>query len=149
VYFSNAFRPLAKTDLDAIDETALIVAQAQKLSAAQEARLIFVFVPDKYRVLHDFCQFPQESECPNWTMNDMPERMEKAVRAASPDAGYLDLTPSLVKAARSGLLTHYSDDEHWSPEGHKVAAESIRDYLHSLVVSVNTAVAKDSGALPR
>jgi hypothetical protein len=149
VYFPNSFPPLSKTDLGAIDETALIVAQAQKLSSAQGARLIFVFVPDKYRVLHEFCQFPQESECRNWTMNDMPERMDRALRAISPDVAYLDLTSSLVKAVRSGLLTHYSDDEHWSPEGHKVAAEAIRDYLHSSVVSANTAVAKNSGVLPR
>jgi hypothetical protein len=131
-YFISRSLPLTKQDLGAIDETAQIIAEAHGLCAAQGARLLFVFVPDKFRVLHEFCRFPKESECRNWPMNDMPERMEKAVRSISPDIGYLDLTSKLVDAARRGVLPYYSDDEHWSPEGHEIAAATINGYLSSM-----------------
>jgi hypothetical protein len=64
-------------------------------------------------------------------MNDMPERIQKAVRSISPDIGYLDLTSKLVDTVKSGMLPNYSDDEHWSPEGHKVAAEAINAFIVS------------------
>lgn len=131
VYFPSRFLPLTKQDLGAIDETAQIIAEAHKLSAAQGARLIFVFVPDKFRVLHEFCKFSQESECRNWSMNDLPVRLEKAVRSISPEIGYLDLTPKLVDTTKRGVLPYYSDDVHWSPVGHKVAADEINSYLFS------------------
>jgi hypothetical protein len=130
-YFITRSLPLTKQNLGAIDETAQIIAEAHRLSEAQGARLIFVFVPDKFRVLHEFCKFSQESECRYWPMNDMPVRVEKAVRSISPDIGYLDLTSKLVDTARTGVLPYYSDDEHWSPVGHKVAADAINSYLSS------------------
>jgi hypothetical protein len=131
LYFTYRCAPLTKEDLSAIEETKRIIATAYKLCAAQGARLIFVFVPDKFRVFHSYCQFPPESECRSWPMNDMPERIQKAVRSISPDIGYLDLTSKLVDTVKSGMLPNYSDDEHWSPEGHKVAAEAINAFIVS------------------
>jgi hypothetical protein len=131
LYFTTRALPFSKQDLDAIDETTRIIADAHNLCAAQGARLIFVFVPEKFRVFHAFCQFPQGSECPNWVVNDMPERFQKAVPSVSSDIGYLDLTPSLVDATKRGAVPYYPDDDHWSPEGHKIAAEAINDYLLS------------------
>lgn len=131
VYFPYAFQALEKADFRAVARTAQIVAGAQKLCAAQNARLIFVFVPDKFRVLHQFCRFPTASECARWPMNDLSERLETVLRSTSPAIGYLDLTPHLVSAASLGLLPYYSDDEHWSPEGHRIAAQAIAAYLSS------------------
>jgi len=131
IYFPNEARPLSKQDLGAIDETAHILAEAHDLSTAQGARLIVVFVPEKFRVFQPFCRFPQESQCRGWALNDLPERFGEAVRSISSDIGYLDLTPSLRDAARKGAVTYYPDDDHWSPEGHKVAAVAINRYLSS------------------
>lgn len=129
VYFTFTAHPLTGNDLKAVDGTAGIIAEAYKLSAARGARFLFVFAPDKFRVYHDFCQFPAQSECPQWTVNDLPERMRRSVAAIAPGAGYLDLTPALVDAAKHGMLPYYSDDIHWTPEGHQVAAEAIAQYL--------------------
>jgi hypothetical protein len=131
MYFTDRAKPLTVQNLAAIDCTARIVGEAHNLCAAQGARLIFVFVPEKFRVFHASCQFPQESECRNWVVNDMPERFQKAVPSISTDIGYLDLTPSLVEATKRGTVPYYPDDDHWSPEGHKIAAEAINDYLLS------------------
>jgi hypothetical protein len=85
----------------------------------------------KFRVFHSFCRFPQESKCRDRVVSDLPERLQKAVGSISSEIGYLDLTPALMDAVKGGTLPCYPDDEHWSPEGHKVAAETINDYLIS------------------
>jgi SGNH hydrolase-like domain, acetyltransferase AlgX len=88
-----------------------------------------LFVPTEFRVLHDLCQFADNSECRNWALPDMPERLQRALQAISPQIGYLDLTPYLVEAARTAEFPYYRDDEHWTPAGHKVAAETMSHYL--------------------
>lgn len=129
IYFSTSVHPLSKQNLAAMDETAHILAEANSLSAAQGARLIVVFVPEKFRVFQPFCKFPPQSECRNWAPNDLPERLGSAARSISSEIEYLDLTPSLVDAAKKGEVPYYPDDDHWSPEGHKIAAEAINRYL--------------------
>lgn len=129
MYFSTSAHPLTKQNLAAVDETAKILSEANQLSVAQGARLIVVFVPEKFRIFHPFCRFPPQSECRKWTPNDLPERLGNAVRSMSSEVEYLDLTPSLIDAARKGEVPYYPDDDHWSPEGHKIAAEAINRYL--------------------
>ena len=131
VYFGYSSNSLSKDDLSALDETARTLTVAHRLCAAQGARLIVVFVPDKFRVFHAFCQFPGESECRNWGVNDLPERLQKAVESISSEVGYLDLTPNLVNELKTEALPYYPDDEHWSPQGHKNAAGAINNYLLS------------------
>ena len=129
-YFGYRAKPLTQEELKALDETSRTIATAYKLCTAQGIKLIFVFVPTKFRVMHDLCQFSDSSECRNWVLPDMPERLESALHSISPAIGYLDLTPYLVEAAKTGALPYYRDDEHWTPEGHKVAAEVISRYLN-------------------
>jgi len=112
-----------------MDEVVRVIMKAQELATAQGARLLFVFAPEKFRVYREFCQFPPESESAHWTVSDLPVRLRKALNEVSPGIGYLDLTPSLVAAARNGALPYYTDDVHWSPVGHRVAAEAISTYL--------------------
>jgi hypothetical protein len=132
MYFLSRAGPLTAKDLSAIDETAHILAEANKLSREQGARLVFVFAPDKFRVFHEFCSFPEASECRNWAVNDLPERLRKAVASIAPDIGYVDLTPNLVDAVKRGEVPYYPDDAHWSPEGHKIAADAINNYFLSM-----------------
>ena len=131
LYFMYPAPPLTQENLSALDETAATIGTAHKLCAAQGARLILVYVPTKFSVFHSFCRFPQESKCRDWVVSDLPDRLQKALGSISPEVGYLDLTPALMNAVKTGTLPYYPDDEHWSPEGHKVAAEAINDYLIS------------------
>jgi hypothetical protein len=131
VYFGYSSNSLSKDDLSALDETVRTLTIAHLLCAAQGARLMVVFVPDKFRVFRRFCQFPEASECRNWGINDLPERLQKAVGSISSEVGFLDLTPNLVNGVKTEGLPYYPDDEHWSPQGHKIAAEAINSYLLS------------------
>jgi hypothetical protein len=114
-----------------IEKTKNIVRTAYDLSAAHGARFIFVFIPDKFRALHEFCQFPAESACRNWTVNDLPERMRETIGSIASDIGFLDLTPKLAAAVKGGATPYYPDDEHWEPAGHRIAAEAINSYMGS------------------
>jgi lysophospholipase L1-like esterase len=129
--YAAAAEPLTGDRPDAIRQTADIVADASHLGNAQNARTIFVFVPDKFRILHDFCKFPAASECRNWVPNNLPEQMRIAVLSAVPGIGYVDLTSSMVDATKTGVLPYYTDDIHLSPDGHRIAAEAINNYLNS------------------
>lgn len=112
-----------------LDETARSLQAAANLCAAQGCHVIFVYAPDKFRVLHDFCNFPPESNWRNCTLNDLPERLARIMESISPGVGYLDLTPALMDDVRSGAMPYGTDDYHWNAEGHRIAATAIYDYL--------------------
>jgi len=131
-YFMYQSKPLSSKELDALQQTVATLAAVEKLCAARHMQLVFVFVPTKFRVLHDLCRFPAQSECRTWLPNDMPQRLEDALSTVAPQVGFLDLTGALVAAASRGDLPYYPDDEHWSPAGHQVAAEAIHRYLSQL-----------------
>ena len=44
----------------------------------------------------------------------------------------LSLTPALQQAMQEGVQTYYSYDQHWTPEGNKIAAQVLADYLGKL-----------------
>jgi len=129
VYFLYPPPSLNRQDLGALDETVSALATAHQLCAAHGARLIFVFIPTKFRAYRPLCRFPQKSECRQWGLSDLPERLQQAVESISPEIGFLDLTPDLAAGVKRGELPYYVDDDHWSPKGHKIAAEAINDYL--------------------
>jgi hypothetical protein len=129
VYFTVPMHPLSEAELGVLPEIASTLAEAHRLTAAQGARMLVVLAPDKFRVYRDVCRFPAESECGRWVLNDLPSRLKDLVAAVSPDIGFLDLTPDLANAARNQRLPYYTDDLHWSPEGHRIAAESVAAYL--------------------
>lgn len=128
-YPSPAFTP---DNISALEETATIIETAEKLCAAQGARFVFVFIPTKFRAFQNSCEFPAQSECRNWRLNDLPERLRKAVGPLSAEVGYRDLTPDLVSAVKKGDFPYYSDDDHWSPAGNRIAAEAINRYLQEM-----------------
>lgn len=128
-YFNYSADPLNQNDLNALDETASTLATAEKLTEQSGARFVFVFIPMKFRALRSHCRFPAESECRNWVLTDMPERLRSAVGPVSPQIGYLDLTQCLSDVVKQGELPYYPDDDHWSPVGQKAAAEAIDRYL--------------------
>lgn len=133
-YFTNvdsySTHHLTSADLGALDKTARIVQTATNLAANQGAKVLFVYVPDKFRVLRGVLQFPAESKCRTWELNDLPNRVHDTVLKAAPEIDYLDLTPLLQDAAKNGTVSYYPDDPHWNPEGHRIAAAAIARTLH-------------------
>jgi hypothetical protein len=131
-YFEYPSHPFSADDISALDETARVIENAERLCAAQGARFLFVFIPAKFRAFRDSCEFPAKSECRTWILTDLPERLRHAVGPVSASVGYRDLTSDMVAAVKRGDFPYYSDDDHWSPVGHRIAAEAIHRYLQKM-----------------
>ena len=129
MYFLHPSLPLEPDQIQALDDSIHIIGDANQLCAAQGARLVVVFIPDQFRVFHSFVQTPPGSELNHWTVNDTPARLEQGLHEASPEIGFLDLTPLMVSAVKAGVVPYFTDDNHWNPDGQRLAAEAIDSYL--------------------
>ena len=107
-YFRYPGEPLSGDDLSALSDTGQTISAAKELCSAHRTRFLFVYAPTKFRVYHDSTEFPVESECHKWVVNDMPERLRKQVGPLSSQIGYLDLTPYLADALKKGVSTYYA-----------------------------------------
>jgi hypothetical protein len=129
MYFLHPSLPLDTGQISALDESVRTIEEADRLCAARGARLVVVFIPDQFRVFHSFIQTTPGSELEHWRVNDAPARLEQGLHEVSPDVGFLDLTPEMVSAVKNGDVPYFTDDNHWNPEGQRLAAEAIDSYL--------------------
>lgn len=75
VYFLDYATELIREELDALDQTGRILAEAHEYCAQRGIDLTMVFIPIKFRVYGGLCHFADISECRRWVVNDMPHRM--------------------------------------------------------------------------
>jgi hypothetical protein len=120
---------LTKRDLKNFETAVTTIKQAFQLATEHHARLLVVFIPTKFRVYHDRLTFSPNAEPLNWQLNELPVLLQTALGRISPDIGYLDLTPSLVRSAHEGHIVYFPDDTHLNAEGTKVAAFSVHEKL--------------------
>jgi hypothetical protein len=121
----EAFDPASKTIKDAM----AFYEDIQKTVAASEAKLVFVYFPLAYRV--------HREDIERWRhlgVRDVDTQIafDTAFVKYLNDRGFatLDMTPDLVKAAETqGKRLYYKIDVHWTPDGNRVAAESVVNYL--------------------
>jgi hypothetical protein len=129
LYFLHPGAPLNPESLSALAQIGTILASAYRLIASQGGRLLVVYIPEAYRVFQPYARFAPGSPCLAWVVNDEPQRIEAAVHSISSGIGYLDLTPAMRQAASRGVIPYFTDDNHWSPAGHRIAAHAIAEYL--------------------
>ncbi len=132
MYFLHPSLPLDPEQIQALDQSVRTIGAADRLCTAQGARLVVVFIPDQFRVFHSFIQTAPGSDLDHWTVNDAPARLEQGLHEVSPEVGFLDLTPVMVSAVKNGDVPYFTDDNHWNPEGQRLAAEAIDSYLSSV-----------------
>ena len=130
MYFGEEASALSPRDLDALEKTRSILANAFEQTERHGIQLVVAFAPIAYRVYHEVADFTEaRPELHWWTLSDLPERLGRILSDISPRIGYVDLTPALVAAAREGRLVYLLDDTHWTIEGHAVVARALNDYL--------------------
>ncbi len=133
MYFGSPARPLSRRDLDALEQVRLVFQEAHELSRVHRFSLMVLFIPGKFRVYHDLIRCEPESECADWVIHDLPQRLGRMLTEVSPATGYLDLTPWLAAEARKGVLVYPLDDTHWSLEGTQVAAAAVSESLARII----------------
>lgn len=129
LYFAYAGAELSEQDLASLQTAQGCFQQAQQLCATAGAKLVIVYVPTKYRVFRDFCEFPEDGYGKTWVLNDLPSRVETWCKTQA--IPYLDLTPSLKESATKGELVYFTDDGHWNAQGHEVVTKAIASFLET------------------
>ena len=132
IYFAYPALPLSQNDLNALAKARSVLAEAHRLCRERGIRLIFLFAPTEYRVYQGIKNLTTVSdEVKTWVINDLPERLRTIVTDISPEIQYVDLTPILRSRVASGTPVFLSDDTHWSPDGHRIIAQTIHTLLSS------------------
>lgn len=90
-----------------------------------------VFVPTKYRVLHNQCEFPESSLLgdPDEQLSDLPDIVRNWAVGAGID--FLDLTDTLQSRAADGVSPWFWGDTHWNIDGHAIAGEAIASWIEN------------------
>ena len=128
IYYDYPGEPFSRRHENALAQLKTLFAEAFALCKAQGVRLIVAFVPTKFRVYSQIATFDPDSDIVNWEVNDLPRRLGATLAEISSEITYVDLTPALRAGAREGLV-YFSDDTHWTPAGHKIAAEAISERI--------------------
>jgi hypothetical protein len=129
IYFAYAGTPLSQNDLTSLETVKGCLLQARELCESAGAELMLVYVPTKYRVYRDLCEFPDDGYGKTWQLNDLPSRFEDWSKAQA--IPYIDLTAPLKESASKGELVYFSDDGHWNARGHEVVTRAIAGFLES------------------
>ena len=132
IYFMDAGFPLSPQQLEALRKAQGILGEAYRLCREKNIRLVVVFAPIEYRVYEGLANFVDRSEAvKGWIVNDLPERLGRMIAEISGDIAYLDLTPAFKAHAERDTPIFLPDDMHWSPNGHRIAAEALHHLLSS------------------
>jgi hypothetical protein len=125
----------APTEVETPSEKALRkalapIVEAAKLCRERNIRFLVAFIPEKFRVYHDLGNVSLSTEAVRqWRVSDVPDRLHQILMNAEPSIEYVDLTPALKHASRSGMATYLADDTHWTDQGNRVAAEALHSAL--------------------
>jgi len=122
-YFAYGSEPLNAEEEESLKKAQSCFLEAAKLSAEAGTKFILVYVPSKFRVYKDLCEFPEDGYSKTWQPNKMPEQMKQW--AYDKHIEFLDLTPSLQTVASKGELLYFPDDDHWNAYGNQVVATAI------------------------
>lgn len=132
MYFVTPLDELSSSDSQMLQETRRLLEVAHALCRERRIDFVVAFAPAKYRVYRDVADFQESGDVmKHWGVNDLPGRLQSLVAAIDPGIGYVDLTPALQRESAKGLLTYYLDDTHWTAEGHRVVADTLRETLRN------------------
>ena len=163
VFFSSyiSWLSLSRDAIEASQNYRLVketILQMQKLSEAQGANFLLVYLPSKSHVylpyLNEpetisqvfsdvpkleldnagFIQFTNKTATPELTHQHMDDQAHlMADFAAENHIRFLDLTPIFQDEAGKGTELYYPFDTHWNQLGQDLAAESINKYIEETI----------------
>lgn len=120
-----AYSPVDTAETKAVVERVerLLVAMAE-LCRASRVELVVVMIPTREQV--------HPEAVPPGRVRDW-EKPQRHFRAFLTRAGipFLDLLPSVRKAASEGASLYYRFDAHWTARGHALAAAAVADFLRT------------------
>ncbi len=128
MYFYYRNDVMSEQEKKSLPEFEQILTRAWSACREKQIQFVFAYVPIKVRVYDSLVKYPPDSAFQNAFRVDAIDEMRNRVRSISSDITFVDLTPALVDASKKEL-TYYLDDTHWTPAGHRAAAEAIAQAL--------------------
>lgn len=122
VWFGRNTEPWSDHEWQVLTE-ALRDAHAQ---SAPMGRFVVVYVPRKFTVYGDLVT-DKGATLQTWTRTSLPAAL--GTWCQETHIRFCDLTPALRRATLEGVQTYYPDDTHWNADGHRVAAETIAEFV--------------------
>jgi len=110
------------------------MAGAYALCAERDIKLLFVFVPTKFRVYGPLCELAERSVMRSWNPGDLPQQLATLMEDISPEIGFVDLTARFAAEAEQGAMLYWPDDTHLSVTGNRLAAEIIHKQIGRISV---------------
>ena len=124
LYVGGPTRPWSEYDWQVTIET---LSEARRLSEANAARFLLVYIPRKYTVYADLVEAPPDSPMHDWQLVNLHDALGDWARETGTD--YVDLVAPLRAAARAGDSPYFVDDVHWNSRGHEIAAEQVAAFI--------------------
>jgi hypothetical protein len=97
--------------------------EAAAYASDQDIKLIFMFVPIKYRVYHPFIEIDPDSPINNWELWPLPHLFSDF--CSTENVACINLTEMFRQAVRDGKMPYAPADTHWGAEGHRLVAERL------------------------
>ena len=136
VYFADyPTQPWSDWILSQWKKTQETLQKAVEYTRDHNIRLLFAFVPIKFRVYQPFVDFSANSPENSWSTWPIDEYFLQFCRSVSVPC--IDLTPIFQNAVAEGGMPYAAVDTHWGPEGHDLVARVLkaelkrRGWLHS------------------
>jgi len=129
IYFAYAGTDLSQEELSSLKTTQDCLLKAQSISEESGAKLLLAYVPTKYRVYRDLCDFPQDGYGRTWKLNNLPSQFESWSKEHG--IAFIDLTSALRKSAADGELVYFPDDGHWNSNGQTVVAQTLEKLIRA------------------
>jgi acetyltransferase AlgX (SGNH hydrolase-like protein) len=122
-FHDDCVYPLGDYELTLFEKTKSAFRKGRDLCAQHGVNLQVGFIPTKFRVYGETCEFPAGSACKKWK----PWKLEGLFRefCESEKIAFIDLTGPLKEAARAGKLLYAPADTHWNPAGHAFVAQVV------------------------
>lgn len=125
IYFFDfyATRELGDFERERLKTTEATLRQAAETCRRNNVAFAVYFIPMKFRVYRDVCEFPSGSPCPRWR----PWDLESEMRAICDRAGiaFVSLTGPMRAAAARGALLYAAADSHWNAAGQAFVADQL------------------------
>jgi hypothetical protein len=140
VYFANyASKPWSDYETGRWKKARDTLGQVAEFARSNDIRVLFSFVPIKFRVYQPFVNFAPDSPCKTWDVWPIIDMFTKFCKTQKVPC--LDLTRFFQDSLRNGGMPYSPVDSHWSPEGHELVAQLLEKEIHQRGWMSNTPAA--------
>ncbi len=149
VAFYREFLPLLGVDRETLlqseklQRTRTSISEMANTLKPRDAQLLLMYIPHKAELYWDYLdeaskatiievesRHPRITGLENIDANKSVQRDVMRELAADLGVSFLDLTPPLSEAIRSGVSPYFFADTHWNQQGHNIARNALLDFLN-------------------